>query len=77
MANDPPFSDAAYGFDAGLFFIDYCLFEIPSNLVMTRVATRQWMTRIMITWGGIPALFLFIGDFKWGGVARFGGADRS
>ena len=71
MASDLEFSDAAYGLGAGLFFIGYCLFEVPSNLVMARVGARRWMTRIMVTWGGISALFMFIGDFKWGGVAQF------
>ncbi|WP_406689131.1 MFS transporter [Saccharopolyspora sp. ID03-671] len=48
-------SDAAYALGAGLFFIGYALFEVPSNLIMTRVGARWWMCRIMVTWGVISA----------------------
>lgn len=48
-------SEAAYAFGAGLFFIGYALFEVPSNLIMTRVGARWWMCRIMVTWGLISA----------------------
>jgi MFS family permease len=76
MASDLAFSDAVYGLGAGLFFVGYCLFEVPSNLVMTRVGARRWMTRIMLSWGVISALFMFTGDFTWGGVAQqFGLTD--
>lgn len=44
-------SAAAFGFGAGIFFVGYSLFEIPSNLIMTRVGPRRWLSRIMITWG--------------------------
>jgi MFS family permease len=70
MASDLAFSDAAYGLGAGLFFVGYCMFEVPSNLVMTRVGARRWMTRIMISWGMISALFMFVGEFRWGGIAQ-------
>ena len=43
--------DAAYGLGAGLFFIGYFLFEIPSNLILHRVGARAWIARIMISWG--------------------------
>src|SRR5216110_2455171 len=49
------FSDATYGFGAGIFFVGYFLFEVPSNLLMHRVGARVWMARIMITWGVISA----------------------
>src|SRR5262245_53614543 len=45
------FSPAVYGLGAGLFFIGYALFEVPSNLVLARVGARRWIARIMITWG--------------------------
>ncbi|RRO16320.1 MFS transporter [Saccharopolyspora rhizosphaerae] len=48
-------SDAAYAMGAGLFFIGYALFEVPSNLILTRVGARWWMCRIMVTWGLISA----------------------
>jgi MFS family permease len=44
------FSDAVYGLGAGLFFIGYFLFEVPSNLLLHRVGARRWIARIMITW---------------------------
>src|ERR1700761_6611921 len=45
------FSDAVYGFGAGIFFIGYFLFEVPSNLLMQRIGARKSITRIMILWG--------------------------
>jgi ACS family tartrate transporter-like MFS transporter len=51
MQRDLGLSDAVYGLGAGLFFLGYFLFEIPSNLIMERVGARVWMARIMIVWG--------------------------
>ena len=51
---------SVYGFGAGLFFIGYFLFEVPSNLVMQRVGARLWIARIMILWGLISAAMMFI-----------------
>ena len=51
MNKDLGFGPAVYGFGAGVFFISYCLLEIPSNLVMVRVGVRRWIARIAITWG--------------------------
>jgi len=53
-------SEAAYGFGAGLFFISYFLFEVPSNLALDRFGARLWIARIMFSWGVISALFAFI-----------------
>src|ERR1700759_2599830 len=50
MANDLHLSDAVYGFGAGIFFVGYVVFEIPSNLILHRVGARRWIGRIMITW---------------------------
>src|SRR5688572_12649980 len=52
--------DAAYAFGAGIFFIGYFLFEVPSNLIMERVGARRWIARIMITWGLISAGTAFV-----------------
>jgi ACS family tartrate transporter-like MFS transporter len=52
--------DAAYAFGAGIFFIGYFLFEVPSNLIMERVGARRWIARIMITWGVISAGTAFV-----------------
>ncbi|HEY7480268.1 MAG TPA: MFS transporter [Gemmatimonadales bacterium] len=51
MNRDLGFGPAVYGFGAGIFFIGYCLFEVPSNLVLYRVGARLWIARIMVTWG--------------------------
>ncbi|MYM26477.1 MFS transporter [Duganella sp. FT135W] len=53
------FSDAVYGAGAGIFFIGYFLFEVPSNLLMTRTGARIWIARIMISWGVISSALMF------------------
>ncbi|MFP6559874.1 MFS transporter [Paraburkholderia sp. B3] len=53
-------SDAVYGFGAGIFFIGYFLFEVPSNVILHRVGARVWIARIMITWGIVSILTMFI-----------------
>ena len=60
MVNDLKFSDTVYGLGAGMFFVGYCLFEVPANLLLYRVGARKVMTRIMITWGAISALTMFV-----------------
>ena len=45
------FSSAVYGLGAGIFFLSYTAFEIPSNIILARVGARRWIARIMITWG--------------------------
>lgn len=54
------FSNTVYGTGAGIFFIGYALFDLPSNLVLRRVGTRIWIARIMISWGLIAACMTFI-----------------
>src|SRR4051794_10128291 len=54
------FSDAAFGLGAGLFFIAYFLFEVPSNIFLERVGARLWIARIMISWGIVSAAFAYI-----------------
>jgi MFS transporter, ACS family, tartrate transporter len=70
MAGELGFSDAVYGFGAGVFFLGYFLFEVPSNLILTKVGARRWMARIMLTWGFISSLFFFIDAIRWGGLAQ-------
>lgn len=69
MAPDLQFSDVVYGFGAGVFFIGYFIFEVPSNVILERVGARMWIARIMITWGIISSAFMFTGDIHWGGLA--------
>ena len=52
--------DATYAFGAGIFFIGYFLFEVPSNLILERVGARRWIARIMITWGLVSAGTAFV-----------------
>src|SRR4051812_48007308 len=59
MLGDTGISERAYGIGAGLFFVSYFLFEVPSNLILQRVGARVWMTRIMLTWGVISAAMMF------------------
>ena len=54
------FSEAAFGLGAGLFFIAYFVFEVPSNLFLERVGARVWIARIMISWGIVSGAFAFI-----------------
>ncbi|MBL8552455.1 MAG: MFS transporter [Hyphomonadaceae bacterium] len=76
MAPDLALSDAVYGFGAGVFFIGYFIFEVPSNLVLQKIGARVWIARIMVTWGLISAGFMFTGDIRWGGLAQsFGLTD--
>jgi ACS family tartrate transporter-like MFS transporter len=62
MVGDLHFSNAVFGFGAGLFFLGYFLAEIPSNLMLNKVGARKWLARILITWGIIAALTAFVWD---------------
>jgi D-galactonate transporter len=71
MQKDLAFSDAVYGFGAGIFFIGYFLFEVPSNVILEKTGARIWIARIMITWGIISSLMMFVKSETWFYVARF------
>lgn len=60
MNQDLGFSSAVYGFGAGVFFIGYAFFEVPSNLILARVGARVWIARIMVTWGVISVAMMFV-----------------
>src|SRR6478609_230606 len=53
-------SAASYAFGAGLFFVGYAVFEIPSNILLHKVGARWWLARIMVTWGVVAACFMFV-----------------
>ena len=59
MNADLGFSSAVFGFGAGIFFLGYFVFEIPSNLILNKVGARVWIARILITWGIISGLTAF------------------
>ncbi|MGF6756870.1 MFS transporter [Paraburkholderia sp. GAS42] len=60
MTADLNLSDAVYGFGAGIFFVGYFIFEIPSNLILHKVGARVWIARIMATWGIVSMLTMFV-----------------
>jgi MFS family permease len=60
MSADVGLSDTAYGLGAGLFFLGYFLFEVPSNLFLARVGARRWFARILVTWGAVTVSMALI-----------------
>jgi ACS family tartrate transporter-like MFS transporter len=60
MNADLGFSSTVFGFGSGIFFLGYCLFEIPSNIILERIGARIWIARIMVTWGLISAGLMFV-----------------
>ncbi len=71
MSRDLGLSPAMFGFGAGIFFIAYLLFEVPSNLILDRVGARRWIARVMITWGLVSMAFAFMTGPKQFYVLRF------
>ncbi len=64
MNKDLGLSASAFGLGAGIFFLAYFLFEVPSNLFLERVGARKWIARIMLTWGLISGGMAFISGVK-------------
>jgi len=60
LQRDLGLSDAAFGLGAGLFFLGYCLFEVPSNLILERVGARLWIARIMAGWGLVSMAMMLV-----------------
>lgn len=60
MLEDLGFSNTVYGLGAGIFFVGYFLFEVPSNVLLHKIGARVWIARIMITWGLIGAAMAFV-----------------
>src|SRR5262249_48726207 len=71
MAIDLGLSGGVYGFGAGIFFIGYALFEVPSNLILARVGARVWIARIMLVWGAVSACSMFVRDTRSFYLMRF------
>jgi D-galactonate transporter len=71
MLNDLQFSETIYGLGAGIFFIGYFLFEVPSNIIMHKVGARVWIGRIMITWALLSAATVFVTTPTMFYVVRF------
>src|SRR6516165_11829858 len=60
MNKDLGLSASAYGLGAGIFFLSYFIFEVPSNLLLERFGARKWIARIMLSWGILSGLMAFI-----------------
>jgi MFS family permease len=71
MQADLGLSDTAYGIGAGMFFIGYFFFEVPSNLLLRRVGARIWIARIMVLWGLISSAMMFTSSQTSFYVLRF------
>jgi MFS family permease len=71
MLSDLQFSETVYGLGAGIFFIGYFLFEVPSNIIMHKVGARVWIARIMITWAILSGAMIFVSSPTVFYVLRF------
>lgn len=71
MSEDIGISESVYGLAAGIFFLGYVLFEVPSNLLLTKIGTRKTIVRIMILWGLTSAAMMFVTDTTSFIVLRF------
>ncbi len=60
QADVPQISDAVYGLGAGIFFLGYFIFEVPSNILLEKVGARFWIARIMVSWGIVSCLMIFV-----------------
>ena len=60
MLTDLDMSERAYALGAGIFFVGYCLLEVPSNLILSRVGARRWIARILVSWGLISTAMMFV-----------------
>src|SRR5215475_15139236 len=71
MLSDLKFSETIYGLGAGIFFIGYFIFEVPSNVILHKVGARVWIARIMISWGVLSAAMMFVTSPTMFYVMRF------
>jgi ACS family tartrate transporter-like MFS transporter len=71
MSKDMGFSSTVFGNAAGIFFIAYFLFEVPSNLALERFGARRWIARIMFTWGLVSAAQAWVGGATSFNIVRF------
>jgi D-galactonate transporter len=71
MLSDLRLSETVYGLGAGIFFVGYFLFEIPSNIILHRVGARLWIARVMLTWAVISAAMLFVTSATGFYILRF------
>ena len=78
LRSDAGVADWAFALGAGVFFITYAIFELPSNLVLHRVGARIWMCRIMVSWGVVAAAMMFTrGNYSFLGLRLLLGAAEA
>jgi len=71
MSSQLGLSDAAYAAGAGIFFIGYFFFEVPSNIALRKFGARMWIARIMVTWGIVSSAMMFVTSETMFYVMRF------
>ncbi len=71
MLSDLGFSETVFGFGAGIFFLGYLVFEIPSNLLLERIGARKTMARITLLWGITSIVTMFVKTATWFYILRF------
>jgi D-galactonate transporter len=71
MNSDLHLTDAIYGLGAGIFFVGYALFEVPSNVLLMRIGARLTIMRIMVCWGLVSAAMMFVATPTQFYIARF------
>ncbi len=71
MSKDLGLSDAAFAAGAGIFFIGYFFFEVPSNVALKKFGARVWITRIMVTWGIVSSAMIYVNGETMFYVMRF------
>ena len=71
MLSDLHFSQTVYGLGAGIFFIGYFIFEVPSNIILHKVGARLWIARVMLTWAVVSASMVFVKTASLFYILRF------
>jgi MFS family permease len=71
MNGELTFNSATFGFGAGIFFIGYALFEVPSNLILVRAGARRWLARIAISWGLLACAMMLVHNATQFYASRF------
>lgn len=71
MQDELAFSETVFGLGSGIFFLGYFLFEVPSNILLHKLGARIWIARIMLTWGVISGLFVFVSSVPVFYLLRF------
>lgn len=71
MLADLKISETAYGLGAGIFFLGYLVFAVPSNIILERVGAKRWISLLMIVWGVLTSLMMLIEEVNTFYVLRF------